>query len=413
MSMSDIDEPETLTFKEKQSSIKLCHDLYLSHFVNFTQIDSPSLLNVDTIEKPVDALPTTFLIPRFNSKYFFKEGLLFETLSTRLLLRRNHHKTWLSKHFYSLPRSMLALDASQPWLIFWIVHSFILLGSDNLEDAVDEEFKRFQAKIPQFLKTMLCGLGGFSGGAGQLPHLATTYACLASLVDSRNFDMLLSLNKQTFTCWLKSLRDPVTGGFFVHEGGELDIRGTYCAIAIATILDLDKEALFEDIEFYIKSLQSYDGGIAGFFEEESHAGYTYCGLAALALLQKAHYLDLNALLFWVVQRQSSETGGFQGRCNKLHDSCYSFWCTATIQILSQLKMEIPSLYQPCIFNTKSLQMYILGCCQEGFKENMLIYKGGLKDKPQATPDLYHTCYALSGLSILQFRHIGNESRRFI
>jgi hypothetical protein len=48
--------------------------------------------------------------------------------------------------------------------------------------------------------------------------------------------------------------------------------------------------------FFLKSLQSYDGGIAGYCDEESHAGYTYCGLAALALLQKAHYLDLNSLL---------------------------------------------------------------------------------------------------------------------
>ena len=45
-----------------------------------------------------------------------------------------------------------------------------------------------------------------------------------------------------------------------------------------------------------------------------------------------------------------------------------------------------------------LQEYILKCCQ--------FIKGGLRDKPGKGRDYYHTCYALSGLSIAQ--HSGSS-----
>lgn len=61
------------------------------------------------------------------------------------------------------------------------------------------------------------------------------------------------------------------------------------------------------------------------------------------------------------------------------------------------------------------QLYILACCQES-DETIYKFKGGLRDKPNTQPgdsfhlslflfskisDFYHTCYALSGLSLSQ------------
>jgi protein farnesyltransferase subunit beta len=46
------------------------------------------------------------------------------------------------------------------------------------------------------------------------------------------------------------------------------------------------------------------------------------------------------------------------------------------------------------FNARALQGWILGCCQ--------CAKGGLRDKPGKSPDFYHTCYCLSGLSVAQW-----------
>lgn len=36
---------------------------------------------------------------------------------------------------------------------------------------------------------------------------------------------------------------------------------------------------------------------------------------------------------WVVSRQMRFEGGFQGRCNKLVDGCYSFWQAGLLPLL--------------------------------------------------------------------------------
>lgn len=46
-----------------------------------------------------------------------------------------------------------------------------------------------------------------------------------------------------------------------------------------------------------------------------------------------------------------------------------------------------------LFNTRALQLWILRGCQQ--------LKGGLRDKPGKSPDYYHTCYCLSGLTAAQ------------
>lgn len=39
------------------------------------------------------------------------------------------------------------------------------------------------------------------------------------------------------------------------------------------------------------------------------------------------------MLNWLVNRQMSKEGGFQGRTNKLVDNCYSFWIGASFRLL--------------------------------------------------------------------------------
>ena len=61
-----------------------------------------------------------------------------------------------------------------------------------------------------------------------------------------------------------------------------------------------------------------------------------------------------------------------------------------------LQLELP------VFSAQALGEYILLCCQH--------YGGGLKDKPGASRDYYHTCYALSGLSLAQNCSVNPSSR---
>ena len=54
------------------------------------------------------------------------------------------------------------------------------------------------------------------------------------------------------------------------------------------------------------------------------------------ILKQAHRINLDRLQHWLLQRQMRVEGGFQGRTNKLVDSCYSFWqgsAVALVQII--------------------------------------------------------------------------------
>jgi len=164
------------------------------------------------------------------------------------------------------------------------------------------------------------------------------------------------------------------------------------------------------------------------------------------ILGETHKLNLDNLLYWVSSRQMSYEGGFQGRTNKLVDSCYSFWQGGIYPILHKVfiqnnrhrdivniikeyeknEKELEKLKQQkesklesktvtievidsdsdddsnnelnfteggWLFNQRVLQDYLLVCCQEN--------NGGYRDKPGKNRDYYHTCYALSGFSIAQ------------
>jgi protein farnesyltransferase subunit beta len=137
----------------------------------------------------------------------------------------------------------------------------------------------------------------------------------------------------------------------------------------------------------------------GYPGNEAHGGYTFCAFAALAIIGRTEAIDNMRLLSWAVKRQLPLEGGFQGRTNKLVDSCYSYWQGGIFPILDQVLDEKPLFSasemdgESWLFLQKKLQQYILMCCQN--------VKGGLKDKPRKNCDYYHTCYALSGLSIAQ------------
>ncbi len=54
--------------------------------------------------------------------------------------------------------------------------------------------------------------------------------------------------------------------------------------------------------------QTYEGGLGGEPGNEAHGGYTFCGLAALMLVDQAHQLDLPRLVHWAVHMQVSMQG---------------------------------------------------------------------------------------------------------
>ena len=189
----------------------------------------------------------------------------------------------------------------------------------------------------------------------------------------------------------------------MHDGGEVDIRGVYCAASVAKLTNVYHPKMFSGTAEWLVRCQTYEGGFAGCPGAEGHGGYNFCGFAALILLEKEHLCDTKALLKWTTAKQMSYEGGFQGRPNKLVDGCYSFWQGGVFPLLHMvLTQEADQALstEKWMFHQGALQEYLLICCQHP--------GGGLIDKPGKPRDYYHTCYCLSGLSVAQHFAVGRH-----
>lgn len=364
--------------------------------------------------------------------------------TTLLELQRDEHIKYLNEGLKQLGPSFVALDSSRPWLCYWIIHSMALLG-----ESLDYQLEN---NAIDFLNRCQDPKGGFGGGPGQMPHLATTYAAVNAIVTLGGQKALSSINRDKLYNFLLRMKDP-SGAFRMHDAGEIDVRACYTAISVASILNILDDELVRGVGNFILSCQTYEGGIAGEPGSEAHGGYTFCGLATMILINEVNHLDLAGLIDWVVFRQGVECG-FQGRANKLVDGCYSFWQGGVLALLQRIDLvtgERLSLFdsgeedstgnsssegedtdgissmaeETChfkngeqqdsscsvnytssshtqslgnvemepLFHSLALQQYILLCSQ--------LENGGFRDKPGKPRDFYHTCYCLSGLTVCQ------------
>jgi protein farnesyltransferase subunit beta len=312
-------------------------------------------------------------------------------------LRREQHIKFLHTTLGNLPAPYVALDAARPWLFYWAFSGLTVLG---------EDVKQYRQRLIETVKPMQNQSGGFGGGHGQFSHCAASYACILSLA---MVDALEEVNREAMWQWLGKIKQP-NGGFRMAENGEMDVRGAYCAFIMITILNLPiklppsspaRQAglkTFDDgLGEYISSLQTYEGGIGATPGDEAHGAYGFCALGCLSMIDAPNksiskYIDTSALLRWMACQQTQPEGGFAGRTNKLVDSCYSQWIGGTWAILQASLGAGERTASENVWNKQGLVRYLLTCAQQPGK------KGGMRDKPSARPDGYHTTYALAGLS---------------
>ena len=99
--------------------------------------------------------------------------MLNKAVERRSRLSRKLHTGFLRAALKTLPTGFQSLDASHPWLCYWITHSLGVLG---------EHVPRDQAGfVAKFLSECQSPDGGFAGGPGQISHLATTYSAVMAL----------------------------------------------------------------------------------------------------------------------------------------------------------------------------------------------------------------------------------------
>eukprot|EP01101_Sappina_pedata_P009941 TRINITY_DN6145_c0_g1_i1.p1 TRINITY_DN6145_c0_g1~~TRINITY_DN6145_c0_g1_i1.p1 ORF type:complete len:378 (+),score=91.13 TRINITY_DN6145_c0_g1_i1:1-1134(+) len=291
-----------------------------------------------------------------------------------LNLKRELTIAYLLKGLYKLSSGYQSLDASRPWICYWITHSLTILNYKFDQQTTSD--------IVDFLGRCQSELGGFGGGPGQLSHLAPSYAAVNALVTLGTPEALAVVNRPKMYQFLMKMKDTEIGGFRIHEDGELDVRSTYCALSIASLLNLLTSELTEGVAEFIVKCQTYEGGLGGYPGNEAHGGYAFCGVSGLTILNKLNTLNVPRLLGWAIQRQMDFEGGFQGRSNKLVDSCYSFWQGAIfpqLDLLLRQNTGADVLVKPKIvkggdidsaneggwlFDQEALQDYLLICCQD-------------------------------------------------
>ncbi|KAF7457736.1 Prenyltransferase and squalene oxidase repeat family protein [Cryptosporidium felis] len=351
-----------------------------------------------------------------NNKYFdeFKNYSDLSKCPSEPLLKRESHLNYVKRMRRTrYPVGSLEGESTRILMIYWSLHSEELLTNEykefcaNMEDYLEregldnaQEQVNFFGDSDEIVETILRFQdldGGFGGNFSHMPNVISTYLAVSSLIITGDLNAISRIDRNKMYQFLTKLRDKKTGGFKVQLDGEIDARALYCVSAVASMLHIVTEELFHGIEDYIINCIGFDGGFSGDFDGESHGGYTYCVVSALCILGKTSILDIDSLIYWIVQKQSGIEGGFQGRTNKLVDSCYSFWFTGLIfcvrEIIRIRNSKSDSVSQSTLFDLNALISFILICCQ--FSD------GGLIDKPSKPRDLYHTCYALSGLSLSQ------------
>ncbi|KAF9048253.1 terpenoid cyclases/Protein prenyltransferase [Hymenopellis radicata] len=390
---------------------------------------------------PVDGFPTSTSATQHET-----EDILIKHLPPPSASAANHYVLQKTKHLQYLmrtftqgfPQRYTSQDASQPWLMFWTLQSFSLLkvGLDpgNRQRAIDT------------ILTWQHPQGGFGGGPGQAAHLLTTYAAVCALAivgrpgKGGGWDDIDRTKLYSFFMSLKQ-RD---GSYLVAHHAEVDVRGIYCLLVVATLLDLMTPELVRGTREFVRSCQTYEGGFSSASQPyydadgnlmavrpplgEAHGGYTFCALASWVLLEPCaeegeKEIDKSNLLRWLVQMQGGKTelGGFKGRTNKLVDGCYSWWVGGAFALFESLhpssKPHLPNPHPPegdvdedawddieeGLLNREALQEYILLAGQHP--------AGGLRDKPPKPADAYHTEYVLAGLSTAQHRVAPDEKRK--
>ncbi|KAJ8331000.1 CAAX farnesyltransferase (FTase) subunit beta [Batrachochytrium dendrobatidis] len=316
-------------------------------------------------------------------------GLLREhSCNPNPVLLRSKHIDYIQHAFAGLKCGWVSLDASKPWLIMWMMHTLDLLGTEI----------PLTIKIRAVSSLAACQHpdGGYGGGPGQIPHLATTYAAVNALAIIGTEDAFQSINRWKLYNFLEQMKQE-NGSYRMHNGGEIDVRGTYCAVNTAKLLHILTDKLMDRASEFIVQCQSYEGGMGAVPGIEAHGGYSYCAVAAMEIMGKMNMLDMDALTQWVCSRQMALEGGFSGRANKLVDGCYSLWQGGIVSLI-EMHLKRKTGQQVNLLNRDALERYIVVCCQGG--------RGGLRDKPRKPVDYYHTCYCLSGLSVAQ--HIYTE-----
>lgn len=306
---------------------------------------------------------------------------------------RDKHIKFCIRCLAILPQICEFLDANRLPVAFFAISGLDLLGAISKLDKEKQdiiEWLYFLQIRPDDNNEADCYGCGFRGSTTcsveiknevcDKAHIASTYTALCCLVILG--DDLSRVDKRNIIHSVRKLQLPNGSFRALHDECESDIRHLYCAACICYILqDWSGMDVEKAVDFIQKSV-NYDGGIGQGAGLESHAGFTFCAVAALYLMGKLDVAftpkQMKSLKRWLVFLQCE---GFHGRPNKPDDSCYSFWVGATLKILNCYDFV----------NYPELLTFVLST------QDSIV--GGIGKYAEVVPDMLHTYLGISGLSL--------------
>ncbi|ODV81087.1 type II proteins geranylgeranyltransferase beta subunit [Suhomyces tanzawaensis NRRL Y-17324] len=232
-----------------------------------------------------------------------------------------------------------------------------------------------------------------SGAFGAFPkhdgHILSTLSALQILlIYDVAMPTLDSEKRSQLTQFIVGLQQD-DGSFQGDRFGEIDTRFSYTALSSLSILGELTPEIADPAIAFIMQCQNFDGSFGLVPGSESHAAQVFTCIGSLAICDLLHLLkDDTKLSNWLSERQVLPSGGFNGRPEKLPDVCYSWWVLSSLAIFGKKHwVDLPML-----------EKFILAC-QDGSD-------GGISDRPDNQTDIYHTCFGIAGLSLIDHRRYG-------
>lgn len=331
------------------------------------------------------------------------------------------HEKFFNRCLIALPSKVQSEDSNQLALIYFCLHGLGLINRLKLSPPEQKFYREY------IVDSYLLEIDEFQGfrstnyykklnNSYDLPNISSTFFGLINLLILK-YDYSKVINRQKIVnflqkCQIKSgdhrgsfaptIKYDATTKTYIPFG-EPDLRICYMAMCICQLIkydgdEIDKSSIIQ----FITTRINYQGGLSSDQSTESHLGFTFCGLAALKLLN----VDLStskyeSTLDWLIHRQvdytpptlydmeypyyqSQDQGSYNGRENKFGDTCYSWWCTASLTILNPTNLELTNLQQA--------RDYLLQITQNGLV-------GGFAKDYQANPDPFHSFLAIASLSL--------------
>lgn len=145
----------------------------------------------------------------------------------------------------------------------------------------------------------------FDGGFGSLPgsetHAGQIFCCVGAWSIARH---VLSRDQQK-----------------ILSGDRLDSRGEY-------------EMMYtEELAWWLAERQLPNGGLNGRPEKLEDVCYSWWVLASLAMLNRLHWIDINAVARFILSCQDEDIGGFSDRAGNISDIYHTLFGLAGLSIL--------------------------------------------------------------------------------